>query len=124
MTEKRRLTLSELLCAICFALCFFAFMLTEAFVNERCAELLGSAAVTPVYSLGLVCTGVGFLSFSLFRRICGGEKARRAALLLIGALCLAAAAALLTADRLPGPFAAKRSARWGSGGALPSQDGS
>ena len=99
MTEKRRLTLSELLCAICFALCFFAFMLTEAFVNERCAELLGSAAVNPVYSLGLVCTGVGFLSFSLFRRICGGEKARRAALLLIGALCLAAAAALLTADR-------------------------
>ena len=103
MTEKRRLTLSELLCAICFALCFFAFMLTEAFVNERCAELLGSAAVTPVYSLGLVCTGVGFLSFSLFRRICGGEKARRTALLLIGALCLAAAAVLLLADG-PVPF--------------------
>ena len=70
MTEKRRLTLSELLCAICFALCFFAFMLTEAFVNERCAELLGSAAVTPVYSLGLVCTGVGSSPFR-----CSAESA-------------------------------------------------
>ena len=55
--KRQKITSSELLCAICFALCFFAFMLTEAFINERCAVILGSSAVNPVYTFGLVCTG-------------------------------------------------------------------
>ena len=59
--KRQKITSSELLCAICFALCFFAFMLTEAFINERCAVILGSGAVNPVYTVGLVCTGLGFL---------------------------------------------------------------
>ena len=49
-------------------------MLTEAFINERCAVILGSSAVNPVYTFGLVCTGLGFFSFSLLRRLCKKEK--------------------------------------------------
>ncbi len=97
--QRQKITPSEFLCGLCFALCFFAFMLTEAFVNERCAVILSSRAVNPVYTFGLVCTGLGFLSFSLLRRICKGEKSRKAVQLIIGVLCLAAAAALLFADR-------------------------
>ncbi len=99
MTNKQRTRFSESLCGICFALCFFTFMLTEAFINERCAVILGSGAVNTVYTFGLFCTGAGFLSFSLLRRICKAEKSRKAALLIIGALCLAAAAVLLIANR-------------------------
>ena len=75
---------SRLLCGICFSLCFFAFMLTEAVVNERGALLLGSRAVNLLYAFGLVCTGLGFLSFSLVRNICRAEGSRKAALLLAG----------------------------------------
>ena len=105
MTEKRTgaIPFPKILCGVCFALCFFAFMLTEAVINERCAVIFGSGAVNALYAFGLVCTGLGFLSFSLLRRICRGEKARKAALIAIGALCLAAAAALLLVDR-PAPF--------------------
>ena len=97
--KKQKVTSSEFLCGTCFALCFFAFMLTEAFINERCAVILGSNAVNIVYTFGLVCTGAGFLSFPLLRRICKAEKSRKAALLIIGALCLAAAAALLVVEQ-------------------------
>ena len=105
MTEKRTgaIPFPKILCGVCFVLCFFAFMLTEAVINERCAVIFGSGAVNALYAFGLVCTGLGFLSFSLLRRICRGEKARKAALIAIGALCLAAAAALLLVDR-PAPF--------------------
>ncbi len=93
---------SRLLCGICFSLCFFAFMLTEAVVNERGALLLGSRAVNLLYAFGLVCTGLGFLSFSLVRNICRAEGSRKAALLLAGALCLAPAAALLLTGHIGG----------------------
>ena len=101
MTDRQAgaIPVPKLLCGICFALCFFAFMLTEAFINERCAVILGSGAVNTVYTFGLVCTGAGFLSFSLLRKICKEEKSRKAALLIIGAACLAAAVVLLVADR-------------------------
>ena len=101
MRDKRAETMPfpKILCAICFVLCFFVFMMTEAFINERCAEILGSDAVNAVYTFGLVCTGAGFLSFSLLRKICKAEIARRAALCSIAALCLAAAVVLLAADR-------------------------
>ena len=105
MMDKRAgaIPSSKLLCGLCFALCFFAFMLTEAFVNERCAVILGSDAVNPIYMFGLACTGAGFLSFPLLRKVCKAERSRKAALLIIGALCLASAAVLLVADR-PAPF--------------------
>ena len=103
--KTQKITSSQLLCGLCFTLCFFTFMLTEAFINERCAVILGSDAVNIVYTFGLVCTGVGFASFSLLRRICKAEKSRKVVLLAIGALCLAAAAVLLIADQ-PGCFLA------------------
>ena len=96
--KRQKITSSELLCAICFALCFFAFMLTEAFINERCAVILGSSAVNPVYTFGLVCTGLGFFSFSLLRRLCKKEKSRKTAQTILGILCIGAALVLLFAD--------------------------
>ena len=75
--KRQKITSSELLCAICFALCFFAFMLTEAFINERCAVILGSGAVNPVYTVGLVCTGLGFLSFSLLLPCCAASVKKK-----------------------------------------------
>lgn len=97
--KRQKITSSELLCAICFALCFFAFMLTEAFINERCAMILGSSAVNPVYTFGLVCTGLGFLSFSLLRRLCKRKKSRKTVQLVTGVLDLGAAMILLFADQ-------------------------
>ena len=55
--------------------------------------------VNTIYTFGLVCTGAGFLSFPLLRKICKTEKSRKVALLVIGVLCLVAAAVLLIADR-------------------------
>ena len=89
----------KLLCGVCYALCFFAFMLTEAFINEHCAVILGSGAVNTIYTFGLVCTGAGFFSFPLLRKLCKTEKVRKTALLLIGGLCLVAATILLLATR-------------------------
>lgn len=97
--KKQKVAFSEFMCGICFALFFFAFMLTEAFINERCAAILGSDAVNTVYALGLICTGLGFLSFAMFRKIFKTEKARKAVLLSVGVLCLAVAVVLLMADR-------------------------
>ena len=97
--KRQKLTSSELLCGLCFALCFFAFMLTEAFINERCAVILGSSAVNPVYTFGLVCTGLGFFSFSLLRRLCKKEKSRKTAQTILGILCIGAAMVLLFANQ-------------------------
>ena len=75
--------------AVCFALCFLAFMLAEAAVNTRAAVLLGPERVNVVYALGLVCTGLGFLSFALLRKLIQGERGRKYAAFLAGALCVA-----------------------------------
>ena len=85
--------------AVCFALCFLAFMLAESAVNARAAVLLGPERVNAVYALGLVCTGLGFLSFSLLRKLVGGEQRRKYAAFLAGALCVASAVLFLTTDQ-------------------------
>lgn len=95
MNQRGSIRVADLLYGACFSLCFFAFMLTEAFINERCAVLLGGNAVHPVYTAGLVCTGLGFLSFSALRRLCKKESTRKIALCLIGLLCLAVSLLLL-----------------------------
>ena len=95
MNQRGSIRVADLLYGACFSLCFFAFMLTEAFINERCAVLLGGNAVHPVYTAGLVCTGLGFLSFSALRRLCKKEGTRKIALCLIGLLCLAVSLLLL-----------------------------
>ena len=68
MTKKKTDNANLFLCGACFALCFFSFMLTEASVNERCAEVLGEKYVNIVYAVGLVCTGLGYLSFPAMRK--------------------------------------------------------
>lgn len=40
MTKKTPEKVNIVLYGACFALCFFAFMLTEASINERCAEVV------------------------------------------------------------------------------------
>lgn len=49
---------------LCFSLCFFAFQLTEFTVNDRAEILFGAKWVNTVYSVGIACTALGFLSFS------------------------------------------------------------
>lgn len=62
---------------LCFALCFFAFQLTEFTVNDRADVLLGAEWVNAVYSAGIACTALGFLSFSVLRRFfCGRTKTK------------------------------------------------
>lgn len=85
--------------AVCFALCFLAFMLAEAAVNIRTAALFGPQQVNFVYAAGLVCTGLGFLSFSLLRKLVRGEQGRKYAVFLAGALCVVSAILFLTTDR-------------------------
>lgn len=75
---------------ICFTLCFFAFMIAEASVNERSAEVLGEAYVTIVYSVGLICTGLGYLSFPALRHFCKTDGAKTALISIVGACCAAA----------------------------------
>ena len=85
--------------AVCFSLCFLAFMLAESAVNARAAVLLGPERVNAVYALGLVCTGLGFLSFALLRKLIRGEQGRKYAAFLAGALCVASAVLFLTTDQ-------------------------
>ncbi len=97
ITKERRgkLTKPMLIQGLCFALCFFAFQLTEFTVNDRAGELLGASAVNTVYSVGIACTALGFLSFSLLRKLFQGERARKIALCAVGLVAIVSAALLL-----------------------------
>lgn len=97
--ERWGLTRGQWLQALCFALCFLAFMLAEAAVNARAGILLGPERVTVAYTLGLVCTGLGFLSFSLLRKLIQGERGRKYAVFFAGALCVVSAILLLTTEQ-------------------------
>lgn len=48
-----------------FSLYFLTFMLTEADINNRTAELLGAGPVNPVYAGGLLCTAGGYLLYGV-----------------------------------------------------------
>ncbi|MCF6413002.1 hypothetical protein I7648_04720 [Collinsella tanakaei] len=85
--------------AACFALCFLAFMLAEAAVNARASTILGPDRVTVTYALGLICTGLGFLSFPLLRKLVHGKRGRACAIFLAGATFIATAVALLTTEQ-------------------------
>ena len=93
------LTRNEWFQAVCFTLCFLAFMLAETAVNARASALLGPARVNIVYAAGLVCTGLGFLSFSLLRGLVPSAQGRKFTVFFAGALCVASAILFLTTDR-------------------------
>jgi len=69
---------------LCFSLCFFAFQLTEFTVNDRAEILFGTKWVNTVYSVGIACTALGFLSFSWLRRLFAGERKRKVIICIVG----------------------------------------
>lgn len=83
---------------LCFALCFFAFQLTEFTINDRVGILFGIHAVNTIYSIGIACTALGFLSFSMLRRMFEREKERKMITCIVGALSLFASVLLLTTN--------------------------
>lgn len=93
---KKELTKSVLLQGLCFALCFFAFQLTEFTVNDRTETIFGSYYVITVYSVGILCTALGFLSFALIRKLFRSENARKASVLVVGAIAVLSAVAVIT----------------------------
>lgn len=86
--NRRKITKSALIQGLCFALCFFAFQLAEFTVNDKAVGFIGVSAVNMVYSIGISCTAVGFLSFSLLRRYFQKDSSRRSLICLIGALSI------------------------------------
>ncbi len=86
--------------SICFALCFFSFMMAEAMTNSRAAELLGAEYVNTVYAIGLLCTGVGFLSFSVSRRLFKSERLRKAVICIVGIACIVSCCVFLTTNHI------------------------
>lgn len=88
MFRNLKITSSKFLCSICFSLCFFTFMLIEAFINERSVIFFGCNVVNIVYTLGLVFTGLGFLSFSFLCKICKSEKLKKIIMFINCTLCL------------------------------------
>lgn len=86
--------------SICFALCFFSFMMAEAMTNSRANELLGAERVNTVYAIGLLCTGVGFLSFSALRRLFKNERVRKAVICIVGIVCIISCCVFLTIDHI------------------------
>lgn len=71
--ERREIVLS----AILFLLYIFGFLLTELTVNARGADVLGSGHVVAIYSVGLLCTSLGYGSFFLSRRLVRTERSRK-----------------------------------------------
>lgn len=86
--------------SVCFALCFFSFMMAEAMTNSRANELLGAERVNTVYAIGLLCTGVGFLSFSALRRLFKNERVRKAVICIIGIACIVSCCVFLTTNHI------------------------
>ena len=86
--------------SICFALCFFSFMMAEAMTNSRAAELLGAEYVNTVYAIGLLCTGIGFLSFSALRRLFKSERLRKSVICIVGIACIVFCCVFLTTNHI------------------------
>lgn len=68
--------------------------------NSRAAELLGAEYVNTVYAIGLLCTGVGFLSFSALRRLFKNERVRKAVICIVGIVCIISCCVFLTTDQI------------------------
>lgn len=86
--NRRKITKSALIQGICFALCFFTFQLAEFTVNDKAAALVGVSSVNAVYSIGIACTAVGFLSFSLARKLFQKDSVRRVLICIVGAFSI------------------------------------
>ena len=74
---------------------FFVFLLSELIINDHAAVVLGSSYVVANYSIGIIFTGLGYLSFALSRRLFEGESLRRGALAVFGLIYIGAMSAIL-----------------------------
>lgn len=92
---KDKITSSMLIQGICFTLCFFAFQITEFTVNDRASAMLGADSVIYVYSVGILFTAIGFLSFALIRKVFHSENARKTSLCVVGAVAVVSAVAVI-----------------------------
>ena len=86
--NRRKITKSALIQGICFALFFFASRLAEFTVNDKAVGFIGVSAVNMVYSIGIFCTAVGFLSFSLARKLFQKDSVRRVLICIVGAFSI------------------------------------
>ncbi len=75
---------------ILFTLYIFNFLLSELTVNARCEVVFGADSVILVYSLGIICTSVGYLSFYLSRILFKSESARKLVICVVSAGYMAA----------------------------------
>lgn len=96
--NQNHLSRAMLIQGLCFSLCFFAFQLTEFTVNDRAGLLLGAEQVNLVYSIGIACTALGFLSFSLLRKIFQSEQIRKVIVCVAGLFSILASTTLLVTD--------------------------
>ena len=78
-----------------FAFYGFVFLLTEITVNIRAAELWGEGSVLGVYAVGLVCTGSGYLAYTLAQRCLLKEQYRKLMLFLISFMAMVGVSVLL-----------------------------
>ena len=88
MNQRGSIRVADLLYGACFSLCFFAFQLAEFTVNDKAVGFIGVSAVNMVYSIGIACTAVGFLSFSLARRLFQKDSVRRVFICIVGAFSI------------------------------------
>ncbi len=84
MMKKAQGSFLKLMSGTCFASWFLAFMLIESLINELGAAFFGVETVNVLYSFGLICTGAGFISFSLVQRIFKIKKLQDISTIVIG----------------------------------------
>lgn len=76
LTNKRFFN-SSIAPGLCFSICFFSFQLIEFTTNEKAEALFGTHLVNAIYSAGIACTALGFLSLSLLWTLFKKENQRR-----------------------------------------------
>lgn len=96
--SKKTISKGMIIQGICFSLCFFAFQLTEFTINDRAESLMGAQSVNGVYSVGIACTALGFILFTILRRIFRNEKARKLLVSVIGMISAISSVILLFAN--------------------------
>lgn len=74
-----------LLPTILFLLYIFVFLLTELTINNRCTAVLGSTHTVKLYSIGLLCTSLGYLSFFLSHKLAKEELIRKTLIVCVSA---------------------------------------
>lgn len=85
---KNKLTSNMIIQGICFAMYFFAFQLTEFKINDRSNELIGADSVIYVYSLGILFTAFGFLSFALVHKLFRSSKIQKSEQCIISVIAV------------------------------------